>query len=244
MREPPLTDLILAADILAEYVEHVVRSAKGRMITFNASKIYNWCAQRGVAELLTGETVRQIKRCLYALYRAGALRKEGGNYVIASDSPLWEQAIRGLARVYLANVLSVPEFPPGERESVMRRKQLKTLIELAKRTRSVDGAWIAKVCRLLAEECTEERPQVRSVVLRAVEGVERELDAKIQQWRSGWPGHSEVWELYSRLIRAVELLMELPDRVAAARLCEALKRVRGAAESAIFPGAGPRSRPG
>jgi len=214
------------------------------VVTFNTSRICRWYARQAAAELLDAKVRKQIKRYLDALCRAGALRREGGDYVLVSDSPLWEYAIRGLARVYLANTLSVPEFPPGEKESVMRKKQLKALIELAKRTRSVDGEWVAKVCRLLAEECAEERERARLVVLRAVEGVERELDAKIQQWRNEWPGHSEVWELYSRLIGAAELLMELPDRVAAARLCEALKRVRGAVESAIFPGAGPRSRPG
>jgi len=234
MREPPLTDLILAVDILAEYVEHVVKRAKGRVVTFSAQKIYNWCMQKDIAELLTDETRRQIKRYLYVLYRVGALKREGSDYVLTSDSPLWEYALRGLARVYLANTLSVPEFPPGEGETIMRKRQLKALIELAKRTRSVGGEWISKVCRLLAEECTEEKPQVRLVVLRAVEGIERELDAKIQQWRSEWPRHSELWELYSRLIRAVELLMELPDRDAAARLCEAFKRVKSAIDSTLF----------
>jgi len=117
---------------------------------------------------------------------------------------------------------------------VVRRRRLKALIELAKRTRSVDGEWIAKVCHLLAEECTEERERVRALVLKAAEEVERELDAKIQQWHKEWPEHSEVWALYSRLIRAVELLMELPDRTAAVRLCDALKRVRSAVESVFF----------
>jgi len=92
----------------------VVKGAKGRVVAFSAQKIYNWCAQRGIAELLADETRRQIKRYLYVLHRVGALKREGGNYVLTSDSPLWEHAIHGLARVYIANILSVPEFPPGE----------------------------------------------------------------------------------------------------------------------------------
>jgi len=244
MKEPPLTDLILATDILAEYIESAVGSAKGGVVTFDATKIYRWCVQRGFAELLAGEVKRQIKKYLDALCKAGALRKEGRRYALTSDSPLWQVAIRGLARVHLSNILSVPELPPGEEESVVRKRQLKALVELAKRVKSVDDAWISKICRLLAQECTGERMRTRLIVLRTVEGVERELGLRIQQWRGGWPEHSEVWAMYSRLIGAIELLMEAPDKVAAERLCVALERVRKAELAALYlaaeSGAGPK----
>jgi len=112
----------------------------------------------------------------------------------------------------------------------MRRKRiLRYLIESAKRTKTVDFEWTAEVCYwLLRSNKTDDG--VRAIV-EIVEEVEKEFKRKVDVWRAeGFDYEAELWPLYERLLAAVELLAQRPDKVAAQRLCDVLKKMKLEAE--------------
>jgi len=100
------------------------------------------------------------------------------------------------------------------------------LIEAARRTKTMDFEWTAETCYWLQRgEGVDE--EARAEVARIVEEVAGEFRRKVEQWRvEGFDYEGEVWPLYERLLAAVELLAERPDREAAQRLCETLRRIK------------------
>jgi len=112
----------------------------------------------------------------------------------------------------------------------MKRKRIEYLIESAKRTKTMDFEWTAEVCYwLLRSGKTDEG--VRAKVVEIVEEVEKEFRRKVDVWRvEGFDYETELWPLYERLLAAVELLAQRPDKVAAQRLCDVLKKMKLEAE--------------
>jgi len=104
-------------------------------------------------------------------------------------------------------------------------RELKRLIEAARRTKAMDFEWAAEACRWLLRGGVDE--EARTEVARIVEEVVGEFKRKVEQWRvEGFDYLGDVWPLYERLLAAVELLAERPDKVAAQRLCDALMRIK------------------
>jgi len=108
----------------------------------------------------------------------------------------------------------------------LREKKLKQLIEAARWTKAMDFEWTEETCRLLQKgEGVDE--EARAKALEIVEEVEEEFTRRVGEWREeGFDYLEDVWPLYERLLAAVELLAERPDREAAQRLCDALRRIK------------------
>jgi len=105
------------------------------------------------------------------------------------------------------------------------RGKLKELIESARRNKTVDLEWITEACYLL-QKTKKINEEVRAKAVIEVERVEREFKQKVEQWRAeGFDYLEELWPLYDRLLNVIEMLSQSPDRVAAQRLCQTLKRV-------------------
>jgi len=85
--------------------------------------------------------------------------------------------------------------------------------------------WITEVChRLLRNGRVDE--EARSMAVKIIEEVEGEFRRRVEQWRAeGFDYLEELWPLYDRLLTAVELLAEKPDRAAAQRLCHTLRKM-------------------
>jgi len=108
----------------------------------------------------------------------------------------------------------------------MRLRRLRQLIEAAKRTKTMDFEWVAEACRLLLRSGGVDE-EARAKVARIVEEVAGEFRRNVGKWRDGGFDYlGDVWPLYERLLAAVELLAERPDREAAQRLCDALMRIK------------------
>jgi len=108
----------------------------------------------------------------------------------------------------------------------LRERELKRLIEAAKRTKTMDFEWVAEVCRLLLRSGGVDEG-ARREALKIVEEVVGEFRRSVGRWRAqGFDYEGEVWPLYERLLAAVELLAQRPDQEAAQRLCDALKRIK------------------
>jgi len=104
--------------------------------------------------------------------------------------------------------------------------QLRELVEAARRTKTMDLEWVAEVCRRLLRRGGVDE-EARSAVAKVVEEVEGEFRRRVGKWRvDGFDYLEDVWPLYERLLAAVELLAERPDKEAAQRLCDALKRIK------------------
>ena len=78
----------------------------------------------------------------------------------------------------------------------------------------MDFEWVAEVCRLLLRSGGVDE-EARSMVAKIVEEVVGEFRRRVEQWRDGGFEYEEVWFLYERLLAAVELLAERPDKAAA-----------------------------
>jgi len=101
--------------------------------------------------------------------------------------------------------------------------RLRELVEAARRTKTMDFEWAAEACRRLLRSGGVDEG-ARREALKIVEEVVGSLNAKLS---SGAPwALTTVWPLYERLLAAVELLAERPDREAAQRLCDALKAMK------------------
>jgi len=100
------------------------------------------------------------------------------------------------------------------------------LVEAARRTKTMDFEWVAEaIRRLLRRSGVDE--EARSMVAKIVEEVVGEFRRSVGRWRDeGFDYLGEVWSLYERLLAAVELLAERPDKAAAQRLCETLRRIK------------------
>jgi len=95
------------------------------------------------------------------------------------------------------------------------KRELKRLIEAARRTKTMDFEWTAETCywHQRGEGVDEE---ARTEVAKIVEEAEEEFRRRVEQWRAeGFDYLGEVWFLYERLLAAVELLAERPDKAAA-----------------------------
>jgi len=224
-------DMALAADILAKFLEETVAAQKGGLVTFSVPKIFKWYANAPASELLTERVKYYIRRYVEKLHKRGALGKVGRSFALSPDSPLWTATKAGLTRVYLANALMIPELPPDLETEAARKRRLRALVEQAKRA-GIDDKWISRACSLLASGKGEDA-EVRSKVAQIVEEVEGELKARARRWREEGLNYAEVQSLYSRLLHAVELLIERYDREAAERLCEALTRIQAVVEAVM-----------
>ena len=98
----------------------------------------------------------------------------------------------------------------------MRERELKQLIEAAKRTKAMDFEWTAEVCRLLLRSGGANE-EARSMVAKIVEEVVEEFRRRVEQWRAVSFDYEEVWPLYERL---------LADKAAVQRLCDELRAVK------------------
>jgi len=108
----------------------------------------------------------------------------------------------------------------------LREKKLRQLIEAARRTKTMDFEWTTEACYWLQRSGGVDE-EAREKVAEIVEEVEGEFRRKVEQWRDGgFDYEGEVWPLYERLLAAVELLAERPDREAAQRLCDVLMRIK------------------
>ena len=99
------------------------------------------------------------------------------------------------------------------------------MIEAAKRTKTMDFEWVAEVCRLLLRSGGVDEG-ARREALKIVEEVVEEFRRSVDRWREEGFDYEEVWPLYERLLAAVELLAERPDKAAAQRLCETLRAIK------------------
>jgi len=105
------------------------------------------------------------------------------------------------------------------------KRVLKYLIESARRNKTVDLEWITEACRRLLRRSGADE-EARSMVVKIVEEVEEEFRQRVDKWRAeGFDYLDELWPLYDRLLTAVELLVERPDKVAAQRLCHTLRKM-------------------
>jgi len=89
----------------------------------------------------------------------------------------------------------------------------------------MDFEWVAEVCRLFLRSGGVDE-EARAEVAKIVEEVVGEFRRRVEQWRAEGFDYEEVWPLYERLLAAVELLAERPDREATQRLCDALMRIK------------------
>jgi len=105
-------------------------------------------------------------------------------------------------------------------------RELKRLVEAARRTKNMDFEWTAEACYWLQRgEGVDE--EARGEALKIVEEVEEEFRRSVGRWRAvGFDYEGEVWPMYEKLLEAVELLAQRPDRIAAQRLCDALMRMK------------------
>jgi len=108
----------------------------------------------------------------------------------------------------------------------LRERELKRLVEATRRTKTMDFEWTEETCHWLQKgEGVDE--EARAKAFEIVEEVEEEFRQRVEQWREeGFDYLEDVWPLYERLLAAVELLAERPDRAAAQRLCDALRRIK------------------
>jgi len=108
----------------------------------------------------------------------------------------------------------------------LRERELKRLVEAARRTKTMDFEWAAETCHWLQKgEGVDE--EARAKALEIVEEVEEEFRRRVGEWREeGFDYLGDVWPLYERLLAAVELLAVRPDREAARRLCDTLMRIK------------------
>jgi len=107
----------------------------------------------------------------------------------------------------------------------LRVRELKQLIEAARRTKTMDFEWTAETCRLLQKGGGVDE-EARAKVTKIVEEVEGEFRRRADKWRAVGFDYEEVWPLYERLLAAVELLAERPDKAAAQRLCDTLRAIK------------------
>jgi len=108
----------------------------------------------------------------------------------------------------------------------LRERELKRLIEAARRTKTMDFEWTAETCRLLQKGGGVDE-EARAKVTKIVEEVEGEFRRSVGRWRAqGFDYLEDVWPLYERLLAAIELLAQRPDKAAAQRLCETLMRIK------------------
>jgi len=108
----------------------------------------------------------------------------------------------------------------------LRERELKRLIEAARRTKTMDFEWVAEVCRRLLRRGGVDE-EARREALKIVGEVVEEFRRRVGKWREeGFDYEGEVWPLYERLLAAVELLADRPDKAAAQRLCDALMRIK------------------
>jgi len=108
----------------------------------------------------------------------------------------------------------------------LRERELKRLVEAARRTKTMDFEWAAETCYWLLRSGEVDKG-ARREALKVVEEVVGEFKRRVEQWRAvGFDYLGDVWPLYERLLAAVELLAERPDREAAQRLCDALRRIK------------------
>jgi len=108
----------------------------------------------------------------------------------------------------------------------LRERELKQLIEAARRTKTMDFEWTTETCYWLQRSGGVDE-EARTEVAKIVEGVVEEFRRRVGKWREeGFDYLGEVWPLYERLLAAVELLAERPDREAAQRLCETLRAIK------------------
>jgi len=116
----------------------------------------------------------------------------------------------------------------------MRLRKLRQLIEAARLTKTMDFEWVAEVCSLLLRSGGVDE-EARSMVAEIVEEVVEEFRLSVGRWRDGgFDYEGEVWPLYERLLAAVELLAQRPDKAAAQRLCDALRAIKvGVEEIAV-----------
>jgi len=108
----------------------------------------------------------------------------------------------------------------------LRERELKRLIEAARRTKTMDFAWTEETCYWLQRgEGVDE--EARAEVAKIVEEVAGVFRRSVGRWRAvGFDYEGEMWPLYERLLAAVELLAERPDEAAARRLCDAMKAIK------------------
>jgi len=227
-----VVDMALAVDVLAEFFEEAVAAQKGNLTSFNLSKIDKWYVRK-MPELLTERVRRYMRRYVEELHKMGVLGRRGRSSVLTSDSLLWAAAKAGRARVYLSNVLGVPELPPDAEREVLWKRRLKALVEMARKT-GVDKVWTSKVCLILSWSADGENADVRSRVAQIVEEVEGELKGKARRWCEEGLDFAEAQSLYLRLGDAVELLAQRFDREAARRVCRAFAQIERAVENAII----------
>jgi len=184
-------------------------------------------------ELLTERVKRYIRRYVEELHKMGVLGRWGRSFVLTSDSPLWAAAKAGRVRVYLSNVLGVPELPPDAERELLWKRRLKALVETARRA-GVDKLWTSNVCLILSLSADGEDADVRSRVAQIVEEVEGELKEKARRWCEEGLDFAEVQSLYSRLVDAAELLAQRFDREAARRIYSAFAQIEKTVENAVI----------
>jgi len=112
----------------------------------------------------------------------------------------------------------------------MRLRRLRQLIEAARRTKTMDFEWTAETCYWLMRNGGADE-EARREALKIVEEVVGEFRRSVGRWRAvGFDYEEEVWPLYERLLAAVELLAQRPDKAAAQRLCDALRAIKAEVE--------------
>jgi len=116
----------------------------------------------------------------------------------------------------------------------LRERELKRLIDAARRTKTMDFEWTAEVCYWLLRSGGVDE-EAREKVEEIVEEVEGEFRRSVGRWRDGgFDYEGEVWPMYEKLLEAVELLAQRPDRIAAQRLCDALMRMKVEVEEIVI----------
>jgi len=108
----------------------------------------------------------------------------------------------------------------------LRERELKRLIDAARKTKTMDFEWTTEACYWLQRSGGVDE-EARIEVAKIVEEVEGEFRRRVGKWRAeGFDYLEEVWPLYERLLAAVELLAQRPDKAAAQRLCDALRAIK------------------
>jgi len=108
----------------------------------------------------------------------------------------------------------------------MRLRRLRQLIETARRTNTMDFEWTAEVCHWLLHNGGVDKG-AREKVTKSWRRWWRSFRRRVEQWRAeGFDYLEDVWPLYERLLAAVELLAQRPDRKAVRILCETLRAIK------------------